>query len=417
MSFKARNKRNKRLSDLNNNKNNSLEDNVVDNNEDKIADQIVDQISANLQSIVDFRKNKIRPKDGLKSDDKTKRESDVKPEDNPMKDLHKKIVENDSYFSSLIDLIPPKIYFEGNEEILESMENQKRQRFSDDKKLSAKAKQKRLKLDPNSNKRVSQIAEEFYNNSNENNSKNNKMSELRQKLEEKISKLKSIRGQKSNAKQLRESKKERKKLNSLRASKQKGFSKRQLLDTNNNENSSEPKPKKVKFEHNISDNENKDENSGKIPKIYNKEGNIVYSKFDFVSQTNNFQNKINSKKNKLKTLLVKTKKEEEKISQLETTNASKAKAVKVKKLWRNAIEKSEGIKVKDNSKLIEKSLNNKKKKKQKSTKKWNERKESLDKTMKAKSDKRKDNIDKRKQQRKDKHLKRAHKKGRLLGKK
>lgn len=321
----------------------------------------------------------------------------------------------DNYFSSLIDLIPAKIFFEGNEEILQQMENDKRDHFGDDSTLSAKAKHKRFKLDPKSgNKKVSEIANKFYNKS-----KNNPMDELKQKLNQRIQELKSKRGQKSNAKQLRESKKERKKLNSMRASKQKGFSKRKASDVQIS-SETEPKLKKVKSEDKSDDKRRSDQQTDakldKLPKIYNREGNLVFSKFDFVS-TPAEEKKINknkSKKNKLQRLLVKTKKEDKKLSELEATNKPKAKEVKEKKMWRNALDKSEGIKVKDNAKLIEKSIKMKKKMKQRSGQKWNDRKETTEKLMHQKQEKREKNQLQRKEQRKEKKFKRLKKKGRFI---
>ena len=329
-----------------------------------------------------------------------------------LEQLKERIEENDKYFSSLIDFIPARIYFEGNEEILESMQKQKRNVFGDDMDLSKRSKQKRFKLDPNSDQKISEIANSFYNKSNKkNNSKDDKMAELKRKLNQKIIQLKSKRGQKSNARQLREPKKERKKLNSMRASKQKGFSKRPLLESTADDNKPESKPKKSKTE----DSTDSPKIPKNMPKIYNKEGNIVYSKFDLITPSKEpFDKNRKNKKNKLQKLLVKTKKEEQKLSELEVRDAPKAQEIKEKKLWRKAIDLSEGIKVKDKSKLIEKTINRKKKLKQKSAKKWSERKESLEKSMKSKDDKRKKNINERKQQKKDKKFKRLKKRGVIL---
>ena len=329
-----------------------------------------------------------------------------------LEQLKERIEENDKYFSSLIDFIPARIYFEGNEEILESMQKQKRNVFGDDMDLSKRSKQKRFKLDPNSDQKISEIANSFYNRSSKkNNSKDDKMAELKRKLNQKIIQLKSKRGQKSNARQLREPKKERKKLNSMRASKQKGFSKRPLLESTADDNKPESKPKKSKTE----DSTDSPKIPKNMPKIYNKEGNIVYSKFDLITPSKEpFDKNRKNKKNKLQKLLVKTKKEEQKLSELEVRDAPKAQEIKEKKLWRKAIDLSEGIKVKDKSKLIEKTINRKKKLKQKSAKKWSERKESLEKSMKSKDDKRKKNINERKQQKKDKKFKRLKKRGVIL---
>ena len=378
---------------------------------DKIVNKVEDRITIE-DSSVDSIDDKID--DQNENMDKNV-EKNPKSEKFLAEDLIGKIAENDTYFSSLIDLIPAKIYFEGNEEILESMERQKRDLFGDDLDLSKKSKQKRFKLDPNSGKKISEIANNFYNKSNkksnskQNQSIDNKMEELKKKLNEKILRLKSKRGQKN--KNQRESKKQRKTLNSMRAHKQKGFSKRQYLETNDNNSESKPK---VRSE-DKTDSKEDIKTAKNLPKIYNNEGNIVYSKFDLISSVPSLADKKkNGKKNKLQKLFVKTKKEEQKLSELEVKNPPKAQEIKEKKLWRKAIDSSEGIKVKDNSKLIKKSLIKKRQGKLKSKKNWEERKESLQKSMDAVRDKRTKNIKERQQHKKDKKIKSLKKRGRLL---
>jgi len=335
--------------------------------------------------------------------------------------LMAKINENNSYFSSLIDLIPPKIYFEGNQEIMESIENNKRLRFGDENELSLKAKHKRFKLDPNSNQKVSQIAQQFYSNgkqlNNNNNNKGNKLDELKQKLNQRIIQLKSTRGSKQNAKKLRESKKERRKQNSIRSSKQKGFIKNSKLNNDLDEESLKKKSKKSKVNNSESNGNNNSDKNEKLPKIYNKDGNLVYSKFDFVSpMVENDPNQKKKNKKSLNKLLVKAKREEQKLANLEETDVMAAKKVKDNKLWRNALQKSEGNKVRDNSKLIEKTLKKKKKLKMKSVKEWKDRNETLENKMKSKQDKRKRNLDERRKQVKDRKISKARKKGRIIPK-
>ncbi|XP_054157646.1 kinesin-related protein 4-like [Oppia nitens] len=401
----------------------------VDEDVDEDNNQIVDQ-KKTIQSIDD--KSAIVNTTNAKS---------VKT-GNINNELMADIAENGKYFSALIDFIPPKIYFEGNDEIMESMDSQKKQRMANNTKSGPKGKHLRFKLDPNSDKRVSDIASEFYGNSNANkktnnsnktkklniNSKDQKMQELKQKLNQKIIELKSRRGQKINAKSLRESKTERKRINSMRAKKQKGFIKSEQQLNANQTTTDDQKPddsmetiiknnhKKIKREvHEDTEATIPEKVKEKLPKIYNSDGNIVYSKFDFFSTNESLsETKKLSKKNKLKKLLAKTKIEENKLSHLEATDSMKAKQFKEKKLWKNAIDRSEGIKVKNSSKMIEKSIKKKKQLKQKSAKKWSERKEALEKRMNAKSEKRKRNIDQRKTDKKERNIKRQKKKGRIF---
>jgi len=207
----------------------------------------------------------------------------------------------------------------------------------------------------------------------------------------------------------------------MRASKQKGFSKRKFLDTTDDKSAElESKPKKAKSEDTTdSKKSSKSPKEPKIaqnvPKIYNKDGNIVYSKFDLVSTAANpLADKRNSKKNKLQNLLVKSQKEEKRLSELEVKNPAKAQDIKEKKKWKKAIDLSEGLKVKDNSKLIKKSLMKKRKDKQKSGKKWTERNEAVEKSMAAHQQKREKHISERKQKKKDMKLKHLRKKGRIV---
>lgn len=317
----------------------------------------------------------------------------------------------DSYFGKLIDLIPPKIYFQSNDEMKDKIEDRKRVicDFDDDGSLSKSAKHKRHKLDPSQQKTVTQLTDELDNNQNlkQKHSKvkrksDSKLSELQQKLNEKIAAMKSGRGGETKKKHQRESKKERQKHNRhLPGAKQKGYIKTQLAQnsTDNETTNGEVESSKV----------------DKIAKVYNNEGNIVFSKFDFVSS--NLENEPTRKKQKrkdLKKLLVEAKKEEEKMKNLEEEKPEIAEHVKSRKLWRSALNRSEGVKVKDKVQLLSKAIKKRDQQKKKSTKKWQDRNQQVESRMQARQEKRKRNLQARKDQKKEKNLAKARKKGRAV---
>lgn len=94
-----------------------------------------------------------------------------------------------SYFSRLIDTIPAKVYFSQNSDVLENIEVNKRAIF-EDSNLSNKAKNKRIKLDPTTYQKVSDVANAFH----EKKKTEGKMGELRKKLAKRIKEFRSARG-------------------------------------------------------------------------------------------------------------------------------------------------------------------------------------------------------------------------------
>lgn len=116
----------------------------------------------------------------------------------------------------------------------------------------------------------------------------------------------------------------------------------------------------------------------------------------------------------MKSLLVKAKKHDEKISKLQEKNPEAASKLKEKKLWQNALEKCDGNKVRDDAHLLEKKLKTKTKQKVKSAKAWDERKKSVEKRKQMKQEKRTKHIKERKDSKKNKKVKLLKKKGRIL---
>lgn len=147
-------------------------------------------------------------------------------------------------------------------------------------------------------------------------------------------------------------------------------------------------------------------------------GNLVFSKFDFASHVDLAAEKVleksKEKKPTLKGLLVKAKKADQKIAKVEKNDATAAIKMKEKKMWQNALEKAEGNKVKDNTKLLEKAVNKKKKQKVKSSKEWADRNKAVESRKEKKQVRRTRNLDDRKQKKKNNKVKLLKKKGRIL---
>ena len=93
------------------------------------------------------------------------------------------------YFKDLINKIPPKIFFNKNEQILQTIENAKRKKFANNSELSDKSKHKRVKLDPSNQQRVSDVAQEFV----QQKESDGKINELRKKLAKRIKDLRDRR--------------------------------------------------------------------------------------------------------------------------------------------------------------------------------------------------------------------------------
>ncbi len=172
-------------------------------------------------------------------------------------------------------------------------------------------------------------------------------------------------------------------------------------------------------------------------KVYNNDGKVVFSKFDFTSEETSGAGPAEMKKNlDPKSALQKIKKHKEKVQSLEAlgkrihvkaftplgsplTFSLSGKTERVQKLeekaaWKTALDKAEGVKVKDDVGLLKKSIKKLEQKKKSSKKKWEDRKEQVENKKQARQQKRTDNIKTRKDNVKKTKLKKAAKKGRLV---
>ena len=148
--------------------------------------------------------------------------------------------------------------------------------------------------------------------------------------------------------------------------------------------------------------------------VFNKEGQMVFSKFDFTDSNKKEKHKNEFRGKDYKRLLEKVEKRNEKINKVKSNDEAKGKVLEDKFKWKAAMDKAEGEKVKDNLELLKKALKRKEKMKVKSKKKWQDREGTVKKHQDAKQDKRTKNIQARKQTKKDNKLKKAKKKGRII---
>lgn len=119
--------------------------------------------------------------------------------------------------------------------------------------------------------------------------------------------------------------------------------------------------------------------------------------------------------NELKKKLKEIERENDKIADLEAKGKDdEAAKTRMNKLWRSALQRSEGMKVKDDATLIKKSIKKSYKMKEQHKKRWKERRDEVEGVMKKKQEKRRRNINKRKDVKKAKKIKKLKKKGKLL---
>ncbi|XP_055326513.1 surfeit locus protein 6 homolog [Sitodiplosis mosellana] len=154
----------------------------------------------------------------------------------------------------------------------------------------------------------------------------------------------------------------------------------------------------------------------KPAKVFNEEGKMVFSKFEFAAQASRAKK---TKKDKTikdpKLLLKKLKKEKEQINELVLQGeVDKAEELKKSIAWQKAFDKTEGKKVKDNVSLLHKTLHRKKVDKKKSKEQWKEREKKLEEKKEGKAKKREENINKKKDEKKKHKLKKAAKRGRII---
>jgi hypothetical protein len=157
----------------------------------------------------------------------------------------------------------------------------------------------------------------------------------------------------------------------------------------------------------------------KAKPVFNAEGKVVYSKFDLGTKStiNNGSTAITSNPKKdPKAVLASIQKQKEKLKKMEDKGETEiAKNMKESSAWTKALDKTEGVKVKDDVGLLKKSIKKQEQKKKSSAKKWTERTGDEKKKKDERQQKRTDNIKKRKTDVKANKMKKLAKRGRVPG--
>ena len=157
--------------------------------------------------------------------------------------------------------------------------------------------------------------------------------------------------------------------------------------------------------------------------ILNRNGQVVFSKFDFTAdKTLNIKKaksheKItttNANPKDYKKLIKKLQDKRENVEKLKLTEPEKANEIELKDKWKTAIDKASGIKVKDDVGLLKKAVKKFEKKKERSKKNWQERVKETEANKNKAYDKRDKNIAKRKEKVKENKMKKLKKKGRIM---
>nr|CDJ93838.1 Surfeit locus 6 domain containing protein [Haemonchus contortus] len=147
---------------------------------------------------------------------------------------------------------------------------------------------------------------------------------------------------------------------------------------------------------------------------------VTFSKFDFLVKNNKKKRLSTSEKKQkftgkdYKSLINKVEKREEKLEKLREKEPEKAAELEHDIKWKRALNKAQGIKMKDNMELLKKGMKRKEKMKEKRKENWSNRRSNVEKEKAKRQEKREENIGKRINDKKKKKLQTMRKKGRVL---
>jgi len=313
-----------------------------------------------------------------------------------------------AYFSSIAELIPTKFYFPdvGTRKGSDTFDETRHGVLPKERKKMLSKEGKLQKLDPHKHKTVGEMQKEIEKNNHIEKSKAAKsgehiksvdatkvvslpLDELRKKLHDKIELLRRKRKLDDEAEPGDTMKKSRHDKSSSKKKKQSNDTKNSIISKSH-----------VK-------------NEKKITQVVNDKGNVVFSKFDFAEEP--LRRKRKTKSNDLQALLSKAEKTKANLEKLEEESKEKADILKSKLKWDTALKHAEGVKVKDDPKLLLKTMKKKKKMKETSKRKWEERVAAQKKQQDEKQRLRKQHLAERKEKKGSKggknrkHIKKAKK--------
>lgn len=326
---------------------------------------------------------------------------------------------DNDFMVRMIDLIPPKFYFK-QDQLSEALSGEDELEQSGKRKrgqeLSEKSKIKRAKFDPSHVKTVSKIqglvhAKESNDESRKGKKRTNleadevkssteNLEDLRARIQEKIKSMKEKR--KSLGKEdYMEKKRIKKKL---------GEMKKKMRKASQKQGAKGAQLKGAPLANGLGSPKHGPAKTG----IVNSDGKLVFSKFDFSEAEKPSKKDGKPGRKNFKKLLEKVNQDKEKLEALKETDKEKAKKLVEKTAWQNALQKAQGIKVRDDPNMLKKSIKKQDQKKRKTQKEWQERDEKVEKKKQDRQDKRKKNIQAKKQSRIDQKVKKAKKKGRII---
>lgn len=102
------------------------------------------------------------------------------------------------------------------------------------------------------------------------------------------------------------------------------------------------------------------------------------------------------------------------LEELREQDAAKAQELEAKMKWTNLLYKAEGVKIRDDERLLQEALKRKEKRRAQRQRKWEKRSEHVVEKMQQRQDKRRQNLRKKKAARAERRLQKARKKGRVL---
>lgn len=142
---------------------------------------------------------------------------------------------------------------------------------------------------------------------------------------------------------------------------------------------------------------------------------MVFSKFDFSESSSHKSKKQKTRNNDPQAILENLEKQNAKLREMKASGETeKAEEMKQDQMWKSAIAKADGQKVKDNPMLLKKTIKRKEQQVQKSKKKWKAREDGVQKAKDDRQRKRTENINKRKKDKKNTKLKKSAKKGKII---
>ena len=331
-------------------------------------------------------------------------------------DLMTRLQGHAEYFSTMLNLIPAKYYFVEDDESTKQGGKYLKHKKRSVKQVASKEaskKAKKLKLDPAARKTIEEIqrekeaAEQLERQKfiaealdsgaslqplrlNSEVGSGTTREDLQTKLQEKIEALRSKRkiGKRPAAGSgAVQPQKKRRKKKSANAKDRKSVSRigRKDASTGEGTGSGQASPK------------------AKKPSVVDKSGQVVYSKFDFVSPSEPV--KDTKAKKDFQKLLAKAERQQKKLEQLKETDEKKGEELEAKLSWKKALSHAKGEKTRDDPALLKKTIKKQDARKRKSRKEWKARAAQVEALKKKKQDLRQRHIQERIERKKTRKMK------------